>query len=180
MSRCYTMNTDLINKTQNITIQPLFNQVITLSLGSMRSFPLQWNSIWGSKDFSQQRYWGNPMYLLGSKEKNTWKVPTPQSPVKWSLFMDQQIHQHLILSSEQKSGQLFWRVTSIISFIFPPSLSRRVLHSLVRVCGEMWDRTLNKPIFAPSIQQLFYFSASILHTALLSLMKMLLTAACVK
>lgn len=149
MSRCYTMNTDLINKTQNITIQLLFNQVITMSLGPMRSNPLQWIP---SDEVKILAIWGTTCTcktLLGSKEKKkTERFRLLGPPAKWSLFMDQQIHQHLILSSEQKSEQLFLTCNINNLIYFPPRLSwRRVLHSLVRVCGEMWDRTLNKPIF---------------------------------
>lgn len=151
MSRCYTMNTDLINKTQNITIQLLFNQVITMSRGSMRSNPLQWIP---SDEVKILAIWGTEEPLVpakhswGQTKKTTERFRLLGPPAKWSLFMDQQIHQHLILSSEQKSEQLFLTCNINNLIYFSPLLSWRcVLHSLVRVCGEMWDRTLNKPIF---------------------------------
>lgn len=143
MSGCYTMNTDLINITQNIT----FNQVITLSLGSMHSFPLQWNSIWGSKDFSQQNYWGTHV-PAGVKRKRNVKG-SDSSAHLWNeafSWINKSIS-ILFFPLSRNLSNYFWRVTSIISFIFPRLSRRRVPHSLVRVCGEMWDRTLNKPIF---------------------------------
>lgn len=75
-------------------------------------------------------------------------------PAKRSLFMDQQIHQHLFLPSEQKSEQLFLtcNINNLIYFLlratpsppspFPPLLRllERGLHAVrspVCVWGEM-------------------------------------------
>lgn len=56
MSRRYTVNTGVINKTQNITILLLLNQVITKSLGLAFFHPYSEFHLGGSKDFSHQSY----------------------------------------------------------------------------------------------------------------------------
>lgn len=92
--------------------------------------------------------------------------------------MDQQIHQHLFLSFEQKSEQLFLtcNINNLIYFP-PPHLSwfygPHLFFVSVRKCEI--ERSITQ-FFAPSILELLYSSASILHSALAVFMKMLLTA----
>lgn len=175
MSRCYTMNTDLINKTQNITMQVLFNQVITLSLGSVRYSEIPFEevkilAIWGTT-CTCKHSWGQKGKNVKGSDSSAHLWNEAFSWINKSISI-------LFFPLSRNLSNYFWRVTSIISFIFPPVSLGGVRSILLSVSAGKCEieHSINQ-FFAPSILQLFYFSASILHPALLSLMKMLLTAA---
>lgn len=98
-------------------------------------------------------------YSWGSGEEKTYRrrFRLFGPPAKWSLFMDQQIHQHLFLPSEQKSEQLFLtcNINNLIYFLLRTHLllhgsksgDPHAFRSVVCVWGKCEKEHSIKPIF---------------------------------